>query len=158
MKKTTANIVLNRIDSPFKSSNRQKTGIWINKMQALLLIAHGSRRRKSNDEVVALTEKLKATCGDQYQIFQAGFLEIAIPSIGTAIKNCVNKGATSITILPYFLNSGLHVIKDIPKEVATAQQQFPNIVIKTTLHIGASELMMPLLIDVANLVNQPKQR
>jgi len=122
-------------------------------MKALLLIAHGSRRKNSNDEVIALTEKLKATCSDQYHIFQPGFLEIATPSINTGIETCIKEGATSITVLPYFLNSGLHVIQDIPADVQHAQQKFPDIEIKVAPHIGASELMMSLLINAANAVN-----
>jgi len=122
-------------------------------MKALLLIAHGSRRKKSNDEVVVLAEKLKATCGDQYQIFEAGFLEIASPAIATVIETCIKQGATTITVLPYFLNSGLHVTTDIPEHIEEAQQQFPEIEIKVTAHIGASELMLSLLIDAANSVN-----
>ncbi|GLS90852.1 sirohydrochlorin cobaltochelatase [Psychromonas marina] len=122
-------------------------------MKALLLIAHGSRRKKSNDEVVVLAQKLKATCADQYQVFEAGFLEIANPAIATAVETCIKQGATSITVLPYFLNSGLHVTTDIPEHVEEAQQQFPEIDIKVAPHIGASELMMSLLIDAANSVN-----
>ncbi len=121
-------------------------------MKALLLVAHGSRRKQSNKEVVVLTEKLKTNCTEQYQIFQAGFLEIAIPSIDSSIVECVNQGATSITVLPYFLNSGLHVIKDIPNAVEKMQQKFPYVKIKMVQHIGASELMMNLLVEAANSV------
>jgi sirohydrochlorin ferrochelatase len=121
-------------------------------MKALLLIAHGSRRQKSNDEVVVLADKLQATCSNEYQIFESGFLEIATPAIGSAIETCIKKGATSITVLPYFLNSGLHVTKDIPTHIKESQLQFPDIEIKVAKHIGASELMMSLLIDAANSV------
>jgi len=122
-------------------------------MKALLLIAHGSRRTASNEEVFALAERLKSSCAHQYSILQAGFLEITTPSIATAIENCVAAGATSITVLPYFLNSGIHVIKDIPDSIEQAQIKFPTVEINMAEHIGASELMMPLLIDAANAVN-----
>lgn len=122
-------------------------------MKALLLIAHGSRREASNDEVDALAKQLQTNCGHQYDIFQAGFLEIATPSIGTCITECIQQGAKSITILPYFLNSGLHVINDIPNAVKQTQKQFPDINIKVAAHIGASELMMKLLIEAAGSVN-----
>jgi len=125
-------------------------------MKALLLIAHGSRRAASNTEVINLAERLKTTCGQQYPILQAGFLEITTPSIATAIENCVAAGASSITVLPYFLNSGVHVIKDIPDSIQQAQLRFPDIEIKMAAHIGASELMMPLLVDAANAVNEPQ--
>jgi len=123
-------------------------------MKALLLVAHGSRREESNQEVVILTNKLQSIFTNQYQIFQAGFLEIASPSIETSIINCVKQGATSISVLPYFLNSGLHVIQDIPNTVNKMQQQFPDVKIETAPHIGASELMMNLLIEAAGSVNK----
>ena len=37
-------------------------------MKALLLVAHGSRRQRSNDEVIELAQKLKAECADHYAI------------------------------------------------------------------------------------------
>lgn len=119
-------------------------------MKALLLIAHGSRRKQSNDEVVALTDRLKLNCSEQYQIIHAGFLELAKPSIPDGIKKCVDEGATSIVVLPYFLNSGRHVVEDIPHIVNDTKPHYPNIGIKIAPHLGASNLMMQLLITTAN--------
>lgn len=121
-------------------------------MKALLLIAHGSRRQASNDEVVILAEKLKDHCDQQYAIFQAGFLEISTPSIDQGIEKCIQAGATSIVVLPYFLNSGRHVINDIPRIVNASKQQFPEIKIQVAPHIGASATMMELLVDCASAV------
>jgi sirohydrochlorin ferrochelatase len=45
-------------------------------MKALLPVAHGSRRKQSNDEVIHLAEKLKNNCGDQYGIIKFAFLEL----------------------------------------------------------------------------------
>jgi len=122
-------------------------------MKALLLIAHGSRRSASNDEVIALAQRLKTICGQQYPILKAGFLELTAPSITNAIEDSIKEGANSITVLPYFLNSGVHVIKDIPDHIQQAQVKFPGVEINMAKHIGASELMMPLLVDAANAVN-----
>ena len=83
-------------------------------MKALLLVAHGSRRKQSNDEVVALAEKLKNSCGEQYDIVKSAFLELADVLIPEGIEQCISDGATSIIVLPYFLNSGRHVFEDIP--------------------------------------------
>ena len=70
-------------------------------MKALLLIAHGSRRQQSNDEVVELADKLKKNSVGQYDIIHAGFLELAETLIPDGIKKCVDDGATSIVVLPY---------------------------------------------------------
>lgn len=119
-------------------------------MKALLLVAHGSRRKQSNDEVVLLAEKLKKNCSDQYEIIHAGFLELAETLIPDGIKRCVDDGASSIVVLPYFLNSGRHVIEDIPAIVDDVRPLFPTVDIRVAPHLGASELMMNLLINSAN--------
>ena len=119
-------------------------------MKALLLIAHGSRREQSNLEVVMLAEKLKQKCSDHYPIIHAGFLELALPLIPEALKKCVDDGATSIIVLPYFLNSGRHVIEDIPTIVNNTERDYPDVEIKIAAPIGASAQMIDLLISSAN--------
>lgn len=119
-------------------------------MKSLLLIAHGSRRSQSNDEVREMAEKLIRLCADEYNIIHAGFLELADPLIPGGIKKCIDDGATSVTVLPYFLNSGRHVIEDIPNIVNEAKQHYPDVNIKIASHLGASALMMDLLISTAN--------
>ena len=119
-------------------------------MKALLLIAHGSRRQQSNEEVMALAEKLKKNCSEQYAIVHAGFLELADTLIPDGIKHCVDDGATEIIVLPYFLNSGTHVVNDIPDIVEQTRPHYPGVDIKVAKHLGASELMMDLLISSAN--------
>jgi sirohydrochlorin ferrochelatase len=119
-------------------------------MNALLLIAHGSRRQQSNDEVRALAARLHDHCGDQYPIVEAGFLEIAEPSIPDSIKCCADQGASSIIVLPYFLNSGTHVVVDIPEIIEGVRRNYPGVDIRIASHLGASEMMMDLLITSAN--------
>ena len=119
-------------------------------MKALLLIAHGSRRKQSNEEVVVLADKLKQNCAEQYNIIHAGFLELAETLIPDGIKKCVDDGATSIIVLPYFLNSGRHVVEDIPNIVEETRPDYPDVEIKIAQHLGASGLMMDLLISSAN--------
>jgi sirohydrochlorin ferrochelatase len=93
-------------------------------MKALLLIAHGSRRKQSNEEVMVLADKLKKNCSEQYGIVHAGFLELADTLIPDGIKQCVDDGATEIIVLPYFLNSGTHVVKDIPTIVEQTRTHY----------------------------------
>lgn len=119
-------------------------------MNALLLVAHGSRRKQSNDEVVVLADKLKKNCAEQYGIIHAAFLELAETLIPDGIKQCVDDGANEIIVLPYFLNSGRHVVEDIPEIVNQTKQYYPDVEIKIAPHLGASELMMDLLISSAN--------
>ena len=118
-------------------------------MKALLLIAHGSRRKQSNDEVVLLADKLRNNCSQQYSIVNAAFLELAEVLIPDGITQCVDEGASSIIVLPYFLNSGRHVVEDIPNILNDCIALYPEINISLAPHLGASSLMMELLIASA---------
>lgn len=118
-------------------------------MQALLLVAHGSRRAKSNHEVEILADKIRDRCADQYGIVNSAFLELADPSIPEGIKQCKEQGATSIVVLPYFLNSGRHVTEDIPAIVNRAKPDYADVDIQIASHLGSSDLMVELLINVS---------
>ena len=123
-------------------------------MKALLLIAHGSRRQQSNEEVDKIAEKLKGHCGEQYEIIHSAFLELAENLIPNGVKQCVDDGASSIIVLPYFLNSGTHVVKDVPEIVNEERIKYPNVDIKIAQHLGASDLMLDLLVTTANSVEK----
>ena len=68
-------------------------------MKALLVVAHGSRRKQSNDEVILLADRLRNNCSQQYNIVNAAFLELAEVLIPDGIKKCVDEGASSIVVL-----------------------------------------------------------
>lgn len=119
-------------------------------MKALLLVAHGSRRKQSNDEVMVLAERLKDHCGEQFGIIHGAFLELAEVLIPEGIDKCINDGATSIRVLPYFLNSGRHVVEDIPNIVNESKQKYPAMDISVAPHLGASAMMVDLLVACAS--------
>ncbi len=119
-------------------------------MQALVLIAHGSRRAASNQEVKDLASRLKHSATDRFQLVEPGFLELASPSIPQAIEACIEAGATSLVIVPYFLAAGRHVAEDIPRIVEPVAQQHRHVAIHIAEHIGASDSMSKLILDSAN--------
>ena len=118
-------------------------------MNALLIVAHGSRRVQSNDEVIALADTIREKCSGDYSIVHAGFLELATPSIPDGITMCINDGASSVTVLPYFLNSGRHVVEDVPELLQQARQQHPEVEIVLAPHLGASSMMIDLVLSLA---------
>jgi len=118
-------------------------------MHALLLIAHGSRRQASNDEVRKLTKNLEQHTDDEFSIIECAFLELAEPSIPDGVTACVEKGAESVTVLPYFLSAGRHVVTDIPEELQKAKNQHPQVNIKTAPYLGAAQGISEILIGLS---------
>lgn len=114
----------------------------------LLLVAHGSNRGNSNEEIETLARKL-SYLGAEYEGVDYAFLELAEPNVVDALENLIAKGAESILILPYFLAAGKHVVKDMPAEIAKVKEAYPNIEIKLAPHLGAAEDIPRLLLRVA---------
>jgi sirohydrochlorin ferrochelatase len=111
----------------------------------LLIVAHGSRRAESNDEVRELTERIKAQSGDEFADVRCAFLELAEPLIPDGVIECINNGATEVVVLPYFLSAGRHVVTDIPEEVEKAQQQYPDVKVTIAPYLGSIEAMPSLM-------------
>ncbi len=117
-------------------------------MQALLLVAHGSRREASNEEVRQLAKRLRALAGARFSRVEAAFLELAEPSIPDGIEQCIASGADAVTVLPYFLSAGRHVSEDIPAEVAGKQQQHPDVAISLAPYLGSAEGIVGLILNI----------
>ena len=107
-------------------------------MHALLIIAHGSRREESNQEVRDLTRKV-AGHAPHFGLVECAFLELADPDIVEGGSRLVKGGATSLTVLPYFLVEGRHVASDVPTEVAKISALYPDLEITILPYFGAAD-------------------
>lgn len=112
----------------------------------LLIVAHGSRRAASNQEVEQLAAKLQAQAGSLFAKVSCAFLELAEPSIPAGIQQAIDAGAKTVVILPYFLSAGRHVTQDIPAAVAAAQAANPDAHLQIIDYLGALAGIAPLLL------------
>jgi sirohydrochlorin ferrochelatase len=114
-------------------------------MNALIVIAHGSRLASSNAEIQAVTDRLRAHVSNKFRRVNCAFLEFAEPSIPAAIDAAIQAGSNHITLLPYFLACGAHVSEHIPALIAAKQSEYPTTLIQLKPYIGASPGMVDLL-------------
>jgi sirohydrochlorin ferrochelatase len=114
-------------------------------VKALLIVAHGSRRAESNDEVRALTRVVAERASTQYDKVDCAFLELAEPLIPDGIEALVKVGADEITVVPYFLSAGRHVVEDIPAEVAKVKLP-DGVGVHIAPYVGESDTMVELLL------------
>ncbi|HSR74352.1 MAG TPA: CbiX/SirB N-terminal domain-containing protein [Sulfurovum sp.] len=122
--------------------------------RALIIVAHGSRKTSSNEEVKALVEKVRSLQDKHYMFVMTAFLEFADPSLEEGMLSCIDKGASEIVILPYFLASGNHVTRDIPEAVQKIQASHPQVKITLKEHLGSASGMVSLLSDMAVSFNK----
>lgn len=104
-------------------------------MEALIIVAHGSKVKSSNDEIVNIVSKIKFNVDDKVLVFHA-FLELSEPSIFIAINKAIAENCKKIKIFPYFLAAGKHVQEDIPCEIKKFKKLHPEIEFILLPHIG----------------------
>lgn len=119
-------------------------------MKCLLIVAHGSRRESSNEEIAELTRTVAQRPLNTFDYVHYAFLEIAEPSISQGLNDCIEKGATHITVFPYFLAAGRHVLEDVPGEVESISQMMPGVEIEIKPHLGAADNIADVLLSCAN--------
>ena len=117
-------------------------------MKVLLLIAHGSRLKASNDEVKEICNALRMRIASDYDLVMPAYLELCQPCISKAIDEVIEKGAQQIVVMPYFLNQGRHVTEDVPAEISQKMAQYPQVKIKSLPYFGQSKLIEELLVQI----------
>lgn len=115
---------------------------------ALLIVAHGSRKEASNTEVKALVEKIEKLVEQRYEIVKPAFLEFTEPSIEGEIVKCIQAGAQKITLFPYFLAPGHHVTHDIPDLIQTMQKRYPKVNFSLKPYLGSTSEMASVISDM----------
>jgi len=115
-------------------------------MDALVLIAHGSKRSLSNDEFITLVNEVKSK-DKNFSEIEAAFLELATPSIQTVSQNLVSKKISKIYFYPYFLNSGKHVGVDLPYIIEELKAENPSVKFILLKHFGKSNRISDIILD-----------
>ncbi len=105
---------------------------------AYLLVSHGSRDPRPQIAVSQLAAQLSSL--DRADIIGTAQLELAVTPLHAQIvefaQTSIEQKIDKIVILPLFLNPGVHVMDDIPAEVAIAQQELPTLKIQIAPFFG----------------------
>ncbi|AJF25894.1 ferredoxin [Haloarcula sp. CBA1115] len=116
--------------------------------EAVLLVGHGSRREKSNEQVRDLAVELEGRLGIPVD---AAFLELAEPAIDEAIAGLA--GAVSeVSVVHLSLFAASHVKNDVPLAVEQAREAHPELTINNGAHLGVHPALLDLLDDRAAAV------
>ena len=115
-------------------------------MKALIIAAHGSRKKESNLEVASLVERVSKKAKESFEMIEHAFLQMADPLLEKKINEMVQKGATKIVIFPFFIGSGSHILVDIPELVKKAQKTHNHVEFKLTRHLGKIEAIEDVII------------
>ena len=118
--------------------------------KALILIDHGSKVKEANDMLSRIVENLLKREDTGYEIIEFCHMELAPPTLDDAFTKCVKKGASEITVHPYFLVPGRHSKTDIPNMVKNLIDKFPGIDCKITEPLGLHDKILDVILERSN--------
>uniref|UniRef100_UPI0040482018 sirohydrochlorin chelatase n=1 Tax=Aliarcobacter sp. TaxID=2321116 RepID=UPI0040482018 len=116
-------------------------------MDALIIVAHGSKLKSSNDEVISIVNKIKQNIENDELLVFYSFLELTEPSIFISINKAIAENCKKIKIFPYFLAAGKHVKEDIPCEIKKFKKKYPEIEFVLLPHIGECKGIEEMIIS-----------
>ena len=116
--------------------------------EAVLLVGHGSRREKSNEQVRTLAARMEERLGVPVDV---GFLELAAPSIADAIAGLAPTVST-VSVVHLSLFAASHVKNDVPVAIQQARTAHPELTIHNGSHLGVHPAIIDLLDDRAAAV------
>lgn len=123
-----------------------------NPSTVILIVAHGSRNPLAAEEHTLFCDQVGQSLGEASPTagspdVRPAYLEITEPSVAQAIDRAVGDGATTIRVLPHFLNSGNHVLVDLPAIIATETGRHPGVEISLEAHLGSHPGLVKLTAD-----------
>lgn len=110
---------------------------------AVLLIAHGSRNDAANRELIDLADRIAA--GGRHPVVVPCFLELAWPGIAVGGKQCVERGAKNVLMIPYFLSAGVHVAQDLAEARDELAARHPGVRFDLAKALGPDPLLDELV-------------
>jgi sirohydrochlorin cobaltochelatase len=102
--------------------------------KALILLVHGSRDPKWLEPFESIASDVSKKSADT-QIAIAS-LQYSQPDLKQSITALAEKGTKSIRVLPFFISTKGHVLKDVPPVIEEVKKSFPNLEIKVLDAIG----------------------
>lgn len=114
---------------------------------AVLLIAHGSRHAPANEDLILAAGRIARSGG--YRIVEPAFLELAAPDIPSGGDRCVGLGASLVLMIPYFLSSGVHLVRDLTAARDALAGRYPSVEFRLGPPLGPDPLLEQLVAERA---------
>ena len=95
------------------------------KNKAVIILNHGSRNRLAQRDFLDFVERVKKKKPD-LRIEQAS-MELSSPDIPRIVNKLYDEGTRFITVIPFFLFRGVHIVKDIPEMIKVERAKYADL-------------------------------
>jgi sirohydrochlorin ferrochelatase len=116
-------------------------------MTGIAVFGHGSSVETANQAVRDFTVEFGRQGG--FPLVEPSFLELGEPDLPEAVRRLVERGATRILVIPYFLTLGIHLKRDLPRIVAELQVIYTGVSIRVADPMDGHPALVNVLLDRA---------
>jgi sirohydrochlorin cobaltochelatase len=105
----------------------------------IVLFGHGARDARWAEPFERLAERLRALRGGPVTL---AYLELMTPDLPTAVAAQVERGCTTITVVPVFFGQGGHVRRDLPMVIDQCRAAHPGVDIRCSTPVGEDDAVL----------------
>ncbi len=121
---------------------------------AVLVLGHGSRRPRANQEFELLVSRFRARRPD-LDVAHA-YIELASPLLRHGLAQVAAR-ADRVVVVPLFLFAAGHVKDDVPRALAAARLAFPSVRFEAARPLGVHRAMVELALSRARAALGPDE-
>lgn len=111
----------------------------------IVIFAHGSSVASANEAVRTVAEA--AARSGNFGPVETAFLEQGSPDLAGAVQRLVERGASRILVVPYFLTLGIHLQRDLPRIATELSRIHQNVEIRVTPPLDGHSALADILQD-----------
>lgn len=119
---------------------------------AILVLGHGSRRPRANQEFELLVSRFRARRPDLE--VEHAYIELASPLLQEGLSRLAAR-ADRVIVLPLFLFAAGHVKGDVPRALAAARGAFPRVSFESARPLGVHRAMVEIALRRARTALAP---
>jgi sirohydrochlorin cobaltochelatase len=114
---------------------------------AVIILGHGSRNTGADEAIRKVADRVKQT--GLFAVVEHAFLQYVPPTPQVALGRCIAQKVDRIIIVPFFLQAGAHVTRDIPVLVSEVRKAHPDTEVIVTDYVGGHPLMAKIVEELA---------
>ena len=102
--------------------------------RAVIVFAHGARSTRWENPIRDLAKRLATQLSPC--VVEVAFLQFGEPKLPEAVEKLIGQGVVNFVILPFFLSTGGHLLRDLPEAIDRLRADYPQATIDVASSLG----------------------
>lgn len=111
----------------------------------IIVLGHGSKLKNANLNLEAAVKAIRKKRG--LNLITSAYLQLSQPSLEKSVNGLIAKGCREVIIIPFFLFSGNHVERDIPRIIEEEKARHPRVNFIYARNLGEDARIADIVLD-----------